>query len=457
MQAVVVTFDRLATSALGCYGNEWIETQHFDRLVTRSATFDRHYAEHVGVSAGMGWSTGRLPADASPRPYEFFSAWSAVLEQAGVELHLLNEFDILPWSMALRKASRTLIGNHHDPNAKPDEIPFACLVKAARELLAEPRGEAPRVVWLHSAGIPEPWLPPEGFATLYFEDFAERGYPMPSLTRDDWGTHPAVYAGYVSLIDHWLGELVSAVEATATHEPTLLIVAAARGSQWMTSPDDYELPASENSQESGVRSQELPDQHEQRLPEDSGTESEDAPTPTPDSFPSVDKQRPRVRQAIPAMPSSPLADTLVRTPLLVRLFDQGAFASEFAGTRCNRLVQTVDLPATLLDFFLRESADSSLVDGRSLLKELAETEHHRLAITLTDGAGWRGIRATRWYGHVNDNNSSDGDDSPMRLFAKPEDQCEINDLSGQQRELTASLKKLLDLRLPAPPSEPPAQ
>ena len=421
MQAIVLTFDRLATTALGCYGNEWIETPNFDRLASQAVVFDRHFAEHVGDSVGMGLGTGRLPRDASARPYEFAAAWSKSTGLAEIELDLLTEFDAVPWSMVLNKTSSTLIAARHEPDPQPDEIPFARLVQAAREWLAAPRGEAPRIVWLHSAGVPEPWLPPEGFATLYFDEYEERGCKMASVSRDNWGTHPAAYAGYVSLLDHWLGELVTAVEASATTEPTLLIIAAARGGDWMT------LSAK---------------QAKQPLSEETSSPS------------SEEELEPRVRAIEPLIPREaiPLSDTITRTPLLLRRFDQGPFQSEFAGTRSDRLVQSADLSATLLDYF-QLPVTQSLSDGRSLLHELAETEPPRELIGFTDGAGWRGIRTAEWNCLVNDAVSADEAEPVVKLFAKPEDIWEVNDVSGQRRDVAASLIARLNEILPAAKAE----
>lgn len=417
MQAIVVTFDHLATTALGCYGNEWIETPHFDRFASRGVVFDRHIAEHVGESAGMGWSTGRLPTEASGCPFEFASAWSAYLERNKVQLHLVNEADVLPWSRALKTASQTRVATRHQVDPKPDEIPFACLVKAARELLAEPRGEASRVVWLHSAGVPQPWLPPEGFATLYFDEYEERGCDVAMVTRDNWGTHPAAYAGYVSLLDHWLGELVSVVESLAKSEPTLLIISAARGDDWMTLSAEQSKPPEREQTSSPV--------------------SDDAVVE-------------RNRSSQPDIPRElvPLSDSMTRTPLLLHLLDGGAFDTGFAGTRSNRLVQTADLSATLLDYF-QLPVDPASCDGRSLLRELTETHAPREAVCFTDGAGWRGMRTAEWSCLVKDADSATESEPVVRLFAKPEDIWDVNDVSGQQREEVATLVARLNEILPA--------
>ncbi|MBC8113371.1 MAG: hypothetical protein H7062_03260, partial [Candidatus Saccharimonas sp.] len=297
----------------------------------------------------------------------------------------------------------------------------------ACERLVVPRGEASRIVWLHSAGVPEPWLPPEGFATLYFDEYEERGCETASVSQDNWGTHPAAYAGYASLLDHWLGELVTAVEAASKRESTLLVVAAARGCDWMTL-----------SAEQAKRSV-----------------SEEALSTLPESPPSseeVVEQRDKAIEPLIPREAIPLSDTITRTPLLLRLFDQGPFSSEFAGTRSNRLVQTADLSATLLDYF-QLPVTQSLSEGRSLLQELAETQSPREMVCFTDGAGSRGIRTAEWSCLVDDAVSADAAEPVAKLFAKPEDIWEVNDLSGQRRDVAAALVARLNEILPAAKGE----
>ena len=45
-RAIVISFDRLPLGYLGCYGNDWIETPHLDRLATQSVLFDLHFGEN---------------------------------------------------------------------------------------------------------------------------------------------------------------------------------------------------------------------------------------------------------------------------------------------------------------------------------------------------------------------------------------------------------------------------
>ena len=446
MQAIVVALDRLATSVLGCYGNDWIETPHLDRLASKSVVFDRHFAEHTGESVGVSLGTGRLPHDAAAHADELKSDWSSVTDALGVELHLLHEADALPWSSLMKATSRAVIAAQPDSDPKPDEIPFARLVRAACTTLTQPRGAASRIVWLHSAGVPEPWLPPEGFATLYFEDYAERGCDMSAVTRDNWGTHPAAYAGYVSLLDHWLGELLAVVKASAANEPTLLVFIAACGCDWTQEPGPRTFVSSFDEEDDSFPIEVAPFNEAAVDEAVSETEIEIAPE--------------RLHQPTLSRPTHSLVEEVTRTPLLLRLFDGGSFDVEFAGTRSQRLVQTADLAATLLDFF-QLPMSPTVIDGRSLLNELIETDLPRDRVCFTDGAGSRGIRTVDWSCLVREPvESSDADsheagppgaEPSAQLFAKPEDYWEVNDVSGQQREVTATLIGQLNAALPMLP------
>ena len=67
MNVIVLSFDRLPSRLLGCYGNALIETPGFDRLASESIVFDEHYAEDLRTDAAShAWWTGcyHFPRDA---------------------------------------------------------------------------------------------------------------------------------------------------------------------------------------------------------------------------------------------------------------------------------------------------------------------------------------------------------------------------------------------------------
>src|SRR5262245_60985566 len=93
-RAVVVTFDRLHSGFLGCYGNDWIETPNLDRLATEAVVFDQHFCENLDPAAvNHAWWTGAIqfPLD------EFHQRQSPslidVLHSRGVRTSLIVESD----------------------------------------------------------------------------------------------------------------------------------------------------------------------------------------------------------------------------------------------------------------------------------------------------------------------------------------------------------------------------
>jgi hypothetical protein len=229
-------------------------------------------------------------------------------------------------------------------------------------------------------------LPPEGFASLYFEDFEEREIHIAEMPHEQWPHQIAVAAGTMSLIDHWLGELLTHIQENASSEPTLVIVAAARGRSWI---EDF-LAAT----------------------------------------PSVRKDS----------PADLLRDQETRTPLFALVIGDSR-SGDLTGIRCSRLVQSIDLVPTLLDWFGVETMGTTW-EGRSLIQEAITLEPGRSAVYFGDDEQNFGVRSANWsclmrtsrpdiplvapvYGDANW-------PEQVQLFAKPEDIWDVTDLSTQR-------------------------
>ncbi|MFP6762388.1 MAG: hypothetical protein VB858_02180 [Planctomycetaceae bacterium] len=290
MSMIVVTFDRLPARLLATYGNEWMETPAFDQLAARSLVFEQHFVEIPGPAGpSHPWWTGAS---------EYFSSgtgdaigqtgFSAVetLVQAGVDCHLITErASGLPLDL-FSAWEHIEAGDGMDLDHS--ETPFARLVQRGLEIVAAWHDDsqnalpAQKLLWLHSRGVPSPWLPPRVFADLYLneleaddedeEDWHEHtGEPLPTQAAEDNGdpsepgrefdssgildelaTSPAlvhsllsdavssetpetdsadapdelermiscyIFAGYVSLLDHWLGRLVRGLDQVQADNP----------------------------------------------------------------------------------------------------------------------------------------------------------------------------------------------------------------------------------------------
>ncbi|MFT4554849.1 MAG: arylsulfatase A-like enzyme [Planctomycetaceae bacterium] len=478
LKAVVLTFDRLPAHLLGCYGNEWTETPGFDRLASLGSVFDQHFAEVPGpVGPNHSWWTGR---------FEFFrdsgaekrgdggsdQNWLQRLNDLGVKCRLLAEnTEGLPTELFY---SSEALGGVTGLNAQHDDVPIARLIQRGIEILGGDGSEATgsdedsptELLWLHSQGVPSPWLPPRLFTELYLDELeeivdGESGSEIasdlvgqfendPDLVRlllSDWRREVVsdddsadvdpeaassvaeaesddidspelerqisrlVFAGYVSMIDRWLLKLLEAVETS--DEKILLVVSANQGHSFGEIvdlvPNAVGSPASTvgNSDRASDRSQ----------------------------------------------PGS-LSDTDVRTPLIIAEFSRTADGHSF-GSRHTALVQPVDVAATL-DMWLgdvsEESSHDSATVGQSQLEALqGGTPESRPAAFCLGSDGQLGVRSCNWSLVTSAEAMHDEDlvHSDVRLFAKPDDQWDVHDVSSQYGEEVDALLAELRTRIAA--------
>jgi len=463
LKAVVLTFDRLPTHLLGCYGNEWTETPGFDRLAALGSVFDQHFAEVPGpVGPDHSWWTGRFeyfsdPEGGKKNGDETTQNWLQKLVLGGVKCRLVAEnTEGLPTELF---CSSEAVGGVTGLNAAHDDVPIARLAQRGIEILENGGSEAespddepqPELIWLHSAGVPSPWLPPRLFAELYLDELeeivdGESGSEIasdivgqfendPDLVRlllSDWrreaeadsdsddGSRPSseseteeiespelerqisrlVFAGYVSMIDRWLLKLLEAVENSDEH--ILLVVSANQGHSFGETVD--------------------------LAPEAVGAAAFDEAG----SGASAGQQR-------------TLHDSEVRTPLLMAEFTDSANDQAF-GSRHSALVQPVDLATTLDDWISRGLAGNSTPQttsaGVSLLTALAggTPDGRPTAFSLGSG-GQLGVRNCNWALAASADAFGEDDltEGEVQLFAKPDDQWDVHDVSSQYREEAGSL------------------
>ena len=429
-KGIVVTFDRLALRMLGCYGSEWVETPNLNRLAASSKVFDRHFAENVDSgSANHAWWSGCYQFPRSLEQQRTQKPFAEALHEIGVQAVLLVErrsadegattsrrFGSPGQDLEIDIPSRTgfqrmiEVEGTDGLDVSSVETPFARLVNRGIEELSslKEQGNDSWLLWLKSAGVPSPWVPPRDFAELYldldeddsngngdsgqFVDLSENALneliiAVASLRERsegkendldlEWRLSREVYAGYVSLLDIQLGKLLDAIENLFSDESLLLIVTVAEG-------------------------------------EALGTES------------LVPKGGAR------------LCDENVHTPLLCRLS-----GVETKG-RSQDLVQTVDLVPTLMEWF-GISADSLPTEGRSLLPILRNEElSSREYICLGAEDGSCGILTPEWYFIRTEQEIEGFHEMKSCLFAKPDDVWDIHNLAEQSPEDAAVLSATLD-------------
>jgi arylsulfatase A-like enzyme len=418
-RALVVSFDRLHAGFIGCFGNDWIETPHFDRLATEAVVFDQHFCENLDpIAANHAWWTGRRQFPLDAKQQRECRSFVDQLHAWGVSTCLIVESDGGDDSTLAPPFGEVFTERGIDGfDAAEADTPFARLVQRCRLWLSDSaRQPGAALLWIKSRGVPSPWVPPQSFGELYLDEFglgadvAEETEAGPEPTGSDsaigssdervfgsgadgsidWRYAAAMYAAYVTLIDRGLGRLLTAVRETPGWEQALLIVTAAAG-------------------------------------------------------------QPLGEHAAIGAEMIPLRAESLHAPLWIqaRGFDQ-------AGTRRQALVQTTDVAPTLLDWFrgaapgdMPEGRTESDVAGRSLLP-LVWNQDVSLPERLVMGHGraeWA-IRTPDFFYAEPGDRWTEAEDSKAVLFEKPHDRWDQCDVLAQYPQVAEELRARLRREIP---------
>src|SRR2546421_3933934 len=98
MKILCINVAGLHLGYLGCYGNEWVETPHLDRLAAEGVVFDQHLADTPGNTPGA-W-TGRYQF--APRPQaESAPALGTLMQAHGIPTAFVTPQAAAPDATAL--------------------------------------------------------------------------------------------------------------------------------------------------------------------------------------------------------------------------------------------------------------------------------------------------------------------------------------------------------------------
>lgn len=394
MHALVVDFDRLPSSLIGCYGAAWSDTPGFDRLACDGVTWDGCYTS-TEFLLSTGWPLRFVQQTVRPllasgvRVTHLSAGFSLHADQAdgieriGLDAELSGASDPAPAILAA--ATDWIVRNRPSGNSStltwisvPWELPQRVALPdgpltasfleefstpaAVRELLAEMLpAEADR---LPQAGETlewfAEWIEPLARLGLFVPDALPRSRVAAAIRR-------AAAMVRVSLLDIRLGQLREALtEAADRFEETLLVVFGRKGD--------------------------------------------------------LLRHHPLVQEGMP-----PLVEERIHAPLWMRGpgFD--------AGTRRGGLVSLDDLAATLNEWFrspIAETADSlSLLDaeGRAL-----DGRHEMLR--LREGTS-QSLRTADLHAVSRSISDEATDDIPIRLFLKPDDVWDLQDIAPQMPDV----------------------
>jgi arylsulfatase A-like enzyme len=387
MNIVVLVVDRLHAGFLGCYGNAWLATPHFNQLASESFIFDQAFVDHPGLGElCRSWWTGTHYIERQSAGGE----WPTLAKrfgQAGYSTTCLTDEPVVTQHPLTADFDEVIpIGTAAEGDRPPEmaesieQTELSHFFATAAQLLDEPR--EPFFLWLHSRGLGAAWDAPDEFRRQYAdEDEAEPPSliepPCRYLTDDDdpdelWRLAQA-YAGQVTLVDECLGGLLEMLDAEQLAGDTAVVVLGARG-----------FPLGRNRRLGGI--------------------------------------------------DQALYSELLQTPLLMRLpSGLGAMG------RSQSLVQTGDIAATLLE--LAGLPGERAISGRSLLPIIRDdVQSVRDRICLAGASGERGFRTPAWYLRLPGSRPERDEPPPPELYAKPDDRWETNDVAPRCTEVVTGMQ-----------------
>ncbi len=338
--AVVVLLDSLNRRMLGCYGGTEFDTPNLDRFAERAVRFERHYAGSLPcMPARHDILCGAL--DFLWKPWGSIEIWEEALTYplrgADVKTMLVSDHPHLfeaggenyhtdfqgweylrghendPWKLV---PDPSAVGAPEIPEARPasrprpydvsrtwfreeGDFPGPKTMTAAAEWLEQNAGQHERFLLFVDEFDPhEPFDTPEPWASRYDPGWEEAKIIWPpyavgpirrgELSEREGRQIRACYGAKLSMIDHWLGRILDAIDAHGLTDDTMVVICTDHGHYL-------------------------------------GEETVDG-------------------QDVWGKPPVPLYETIVHTPLLV------AWPGRAAGT-CDALTTNVDLYATLADLF----------------------------------------------------------------------------------------------------------
>jgi len=394
MNAISLIIDRLHVGYLGCYGNSWIETPHFDRLAAEGFTFDQaligspdlpaQYAQLTNAAGGPAHAHGLI----------------AKLRAAGIHTALITDDPAvadLPWAAELDEVERVEVQSRTAPVSEIEETNLARFFAVVGQWLEG--AMQPFFLWVHCGSLGAVWDAPLELRLRYAEEeepatldtATAPSFWLPEDFDPDQRTAISqAYAGQISLLDICLGALSMDIEQLSLKDNTLLSVMSTRG-----------FPLGEHRRVGDV---------------------DDA-----------------------------LYSELVHVPWLLRLPD-----GRGAADRSQELAQPMDFSPTVLDALgMATSLDGV---GNSLLPIVhGETELLRDRAVISGTRGQRGVRTRAWYLRMPPTDQASVDPAQganTELFAKPDDRWEINNVADRCPQVVELLEQVLAAAVTEPAATP---
>jgi len=274
VNVILIITDTMRRDHLGFYENEWIHTPNLDRLASESCIFENAYAasfptvpNRYDVMTGrfgfieFDWSP--LPAKATvisealgqaglttmmiadtphilQRGYHFdrgFSGWEWIRGQENDRWRTAPKDPGLPAAPEKLRSPEGAVKQHlrNTATRRVEADCFCARTMATACDWLEENAQEDFFLYVDTFDPHEPWDPPQWYVDLYDPGYQgeEVSYPVygPAdyLSEAELKHMRALYAGEVTLVDAWVGRLLSRVEQLGLMDNTAIIYTTDHG------------------------------------------------------------------------------------------------------------------------------------------------------------------------------------------------------------------------------------
>jgi arylsulfatase A-like enzyme len=281
MNVIMLINDTWRWDYLGCYGNDWIKTPNLDQFASESTLFEYCYAEGLPtVPTRTTFFTGRFtfpfrgwqrlePKDVLLAELLWNKGFNTAMVTDVYHLHkpsmaFERGFDFTkhirghegdPYIIdpdlqvdvekyykgdgkdkAVKAQLEQYLKNIHDWQGEEDTF-VAKTTQEGIKWLEEQKRRDNLLLWVDCFDPHEPWDPPPPYNRMYTDpDYTGKDiiHPIPTwvegyLTPEELNHIKMLYAGKVTLCDHWLGKFLDRIKEMGLYDNSLIIFTTDHG------------------------------------------------------------------------------------------------------------------------------------------------------------------------------------------------------------------------------------
>jgi arylsulfatase A-like enzyme len=251
---ILIISDTFRRDHIGAYGNTWIRTPNLDHLASRSVVFDHHLIAgfptvpaRADILTGtfsyayMGWEP--LPQERITLPEYLSAAGYLTMGVVDVPFYIRRGwdydrgFDDFEWVRGQGAAGFTWherLDSRMTWISEADRIAVRTLTAADAWL--ERHYKERFFLYIDMWDPHEPWNAPAHYTELYEPTYDGREIPpvygnwqAAGVSEDDLRTAHATYCGEVTMVDRWIGHLLSKIDVLGLADKTYILFLSDHG------------------------------------------------------------------------------------------------------------------------------------------------------------------------------------------------------------------------------------